>query len=119
MGMVTDRGGATAATWPWFTPMHEATGGRPSIVPPVLMDSWSGENQALVNDVAPEESGPILSTSVVATCRPASGEDDDEEEVPAEPGTNVTQDGEPSTSACPQPPKRRRNKLLQQAGGGG
>ncbi|KAF3859085.1 hypothetical protein F7725_021484 [Dissostichus mawsoni] len=38
-GTGTDRGEATAAIWPYFTAMHEAIGGRPSMDPPFLMDS--------------------------------------------------------------------------------
>ncbi|KAI2643034.1 Formin-like protein 14 [Labeo rohita] len=37
-GTGTDGGEATAATWPWFSAMHEAIGGRPSIEPPILID---------------------------------------------------------------------------------
>ncbi|KAF3850674.1 hypothetical protein F7725_012446 [Dissostichus mawsoni] len=38
-GTGTDQGEATATTWPWFSAMHEAIGGRPSIEPPILLDS--------------------------------------------------------------------------------
>ncbi|XP_034005502.1 uncharacterized protein LOC117497626 [Trematomus bernacchii] len=38
-GTRTDRGEASAATWPWFEAMHEAIGGWPSIQPPTLVAS--------------------------------------------------------------------------------
>ncbi|XP_077091374.1 uncharacterized protein LOC143742407 [Siphateles boraxobius] len=38
-GVSTEDGGATAASWKWYTAMDEAIGGRPSITPPALVAS--------------------------------------------------------------------------------
>ncbi|KAI9523838.1 hypothetical protein NQZ68_024360 [Dissostichus eleginoides] len=70
-GTGTDRGEATAAIWPYFTAMHEAIGGRPSMDPRFLMDSATAavasgsgststeavQRQATVEDEEATESG--------------------------------------------------------------
>ena len=44
-GTGTDQGEATAGSWQWFALMHEAIGSRPSITPPVLIASCTGEDE--------------------------------------------------------------------------
>ncbi|XP_033991068.1 uncharacterized protein LOC117486669 [Trematomus bernacchii] len=97
-GTGTDEGEATAATWPWFSLMHEAIGSRPSMEPPVLMDSA---------DVTPSGIGSSSSGAGAAPC----GQAIEEEEDPGQPGTSsstTTLDEEPSTSLSPPPTKRKR-----------
>ncbi|XP_034083665.1 uncharacterized protein LOC117553723 [Gymnodraco acuticeps] len=94
----TDRGEATAATWPYFTAMHEAIGGRPSIDPPTLMDSATA--------AVASGSG---STSTEAVQSQATVED----EEAAKSGSDRQEDVEPSTSAGPPPRKKRKRSLLQ------
>ncbi|XP_034059354.1 uncharacterized protein LOC117537990 [Gymnodraco acuticeps] len=97
-GTGTDAGEATAATWPWFSLMHEAIGSRPSMEPPVLMDSA---------DVTPSGIGSSSSGAVAAPC----GQAMEEEEDPGQPGTSsstTTLDEEPSTSLSPPPAKNKR-----------
>lgn len=67
----------------------------PSIVPHVLMDSRSGENQAPLDAMASEGCGSTVSTSTVATCWPASEEENEEKstaEVECETGGMVNLD---------------------------
>lgn len=64
----------------------------PSIVPHVLMDSRSGENQAPLDAMASEGCGSTASTSTVATCWPAS-EEENEEKATAEVEISVKQGG--------------------------
>ncbi|XP_048046233.1 uncharacterized protein LOC125268186 [Megalobrama amblycephala] len=45
-GTETESGEATAASWPFFIPMDEAIGGRPSIAPPVLIASSTQDEVA-------------------------------------------------------------------------
>ena len=95
-GTVTDEGESTAATWSWFSLMHEAIGSRPSMDLPVLMDSA---------DVAPSGIGSSSSGAGAAPC----GQAIEEEEDPGQPGTSsstTTLDEEPSTSLSPPPAKR-------------
>ena len=40
-GVSTESGETTAASWKWYDAMDEATGGRPSITPPVVIASGS------------------------------------------------------------------------------
>ncbi|XP_034096646.1 uncharacterized protein LOC117562844 isoform X3 [Gymnodraco acuticeps] len=97
-GTGTDAGEATAATWSWFSLMHEAIGSRPSMEPPVLMDSA---------DVAPSGIGSSSSGAGAAPC----GQAMEEEEDPGQPGTSsstTTLDEEPSTSLSPPPAKKKR-----------
>ncbi|XP_037626195.1 uncharacterized protein LOC119488532 [Sebastes umbrosus] len=107
-GTGTDGGEATAATWPWFSLMHESIGRRPSIEPPVLMDSCVGENPEPVANVAPSGSS---SRARSTTCGQASAE----EEESVQPGTSsgtAELDDEPSTSTRPPPRKRQATKAL-------
>ncbi|KAK5911559.1 hypothetical protein CgunFtcFv8_005722 [Champsocephalus gunnari] len=92
-GSGTDRGEATAATWPYFTAMHEAIGGRPSIDPPTLMDSATA--------AVASGSG---STSTEAVQSQATVED----EEATESGSDSQECVEPSTSAAPPPRKKRK-----------
>lgn len=64
----------------------------PSIVPHVLMDSRSGKNQAPLDAMASEGCGSTVSTSTVATCWPAS-EEENEEKSTAEVEISVKQGG--------------------------
>ncbi|KAL3060453.1 hypothetical protein OYC64_014913 [Pagothenia borchgrevinki] len=99
-GTGTDQGEATAATWPWFSAMHEAIGGRPSIDPPILFDSCDKENPAPVAAVASDGS-----TSAAAAVQAW------EEEEEAQPGSSSL-DVEPSTSATPPPGKKKKEDAL-------
>ncbi|KAK5927670.1 hypothetical protein CgunFtcFv8_012803 [Champsocephalus gunnari] len=64
----TDEGeAATAATWSWFPLMHEAFGSRPSMEPPVLMDSWVRGNEPTA-DVAPSGIGSSFSGAGATPC---------------------------------------------------
>ncbi|KAJ8254131.1 hypothetical protein COCON_G00207430 [Conger conger] len=76
-------GEATAATWPWFTAMHEAFGGEP-IDLPVQMDSCAAEKPTHVADEALDASCSSPHGSVAAACSQAcvvevENEDDDTE----------------------------------------
>lgn len=42
-GSGTDGGEETAASWQYYQDMHEVLGGRPSIDPPLLVASFSPE----------------------------------------------------------------------------
>ncbi|KAK5935894.1 hypothetical protein CgunFtcFv8_021211 [Champsocephalus gunnari] len=78
--------------------MHEAIGSRPSMEPPVLMDSA---------DVAPCGIGSSSSGAGAAPC----GQAIEEEEDPGQPGTSsstTTLDEEPSTSLSPPPAKKNK-----------
>ncbi|KAL3045269.1 hypothetical protein OYC64_013516 [Pagothenia borchgrevinki] len=103
-GTGTDQGEATAATWPWFSAMHEAIGGRPSIEPPILFDSCDRENPAPVAPVASNGS-----TSAAAAVQ--AWEEEEEEEEAAQPGSSSL-DVEPSTSATPPPRKKKKEDAL-------
>ncbi|XP_035254477.1 uncharacterized protein LOC118216942 isoform X1 [Anguilla anguilla] len=102
-GTGTDRGEATAATWPWFTAMHEA------------VDRGESVDLAHVADETSDAGGSSPSGSVTATgsvvCVEVGEEVVEEEEETddddAQPDSSGTDD-EPCTFACPPPPKRRR-----------
>ncbi|XP_049452289.1 uncharacterized protein LOC125900989 [Epinephelus fuscoguttatus] len=109
-GTGTDGGEDTAATWPFFPRMHKATGTRPSIKPPVLMDSCDREDEPVA---AVFSRGPTFPGA--ATCGQACEEEEEEEEEDAaQPGTSgstTTQgDDGPSTSDCPQPKRQRTTR---------
>lgn len=72
--------------------MYETVSRMPSIVPHVLMDSRSGENQAPLDAMASEGCGSTVSTSTVATCWQAS-EEENEEKSTAEVEISVKQGG--------------------------
>ena len=57
--MSTEGGETTAASWKWYGPMDEALGGRPSISPPVLVDS-SAQDVAVVSPPSVHPSTPNL-----------------------------------------------------------
>ncbi|KAF3859110.1 hypothetical protein F7725_021509 [Dissostichus mawsoni] len=99
-GTGTDRGEATAATWPYFTAMHEAIGGRPSIDPPTLMDSATA--------AVASGSG---STSTEAVQIQATVED----EEATESDSDSQEDVEPSTYAGPPPRKKKRKSQFMEA----
>ncbi|KAI9518467.1 hypothetical protein NQZ68_036918, partial [Dissostichus eleginoides] len=82
-GTGTDEGEATAATWSWFSLMHEAIGSWPSMEPPVLMDSCVRDNEPMA-DVAPSGIGSSSSGAGAAPC----GQAIEEEEDPGQPGTS-------------------------------
>ncbi|XP_074548761.1 uncharacterized protein LOC141806935 [Halichoeres trimaculatus] len=109
-GTGTDGGEATAATWPWFSLMHEAIGARPCIEPPVLMDSCVGENPH--TDAAGAFMAGPSSTVGSAACRRTleEEEEEEEEETEAQPGTSCGSYDGPSTSTCPRPPPRKRTR---------
>ncbi|CAM4625067.1 hypothetical protein PO909_005669 [Leuciscus waleckii] len=103
-GTGTDSGEATAATWPWFSAMHEAIGGRPSIEPPILIDSCDAE----VISCSAVSKDPGLSPS-------ASVEEREEEDTTsyAPSGRGNFQEERPCTSSGPPPPKKKRsNRVL-------
>ncbi|XP_030199967.1 TBC1 domain family member 10B-like [Gadus morhua] len=58
-GVSTEGGETTAASWKWYGPMDEALGGRPSISPPVLVDS-SAQDVAVVSPPSVHPSTPNL-----------------------------------------------------------
>ncbi|XP_034059801.1 uncharacterized protein LOC117538309 [Gymnodraco acuticeps] len=97
-GSGTDRGEATAATWPYFTAMHEAIGGRPSIDPPTLMDSATA---ALASGSGSTYTEAVQSQATV------------EDEEATESGLDSQEDVEPSTSAGPPPRQKKKSALLQ------
>lgn len=99
-GTGTDSGEATAATWPWFSAVHETIGGRPSIEPPILIDSCDAE----VTSCSAVSKDPGLSPS-------ASVEESEEEDTTssAPSGTDNFQEERPCTSSGPLPPKKKRS----------
>ncbi|KAK9958568.1 hypothetical protein ABG768_010681 [Culter alburnus] len=60
-GVSTEGCEETAATWKWFSAMHEANGSKPSIQPSVLIASCSTENPSAAErehpGSSPEQSG--------------------------------------------------------------
>ncbi len=103
-GAGTDQGETTEDSWQWFHLMHEAIGSRPSITPPVLIASCTGEDE------------PTTST---ASCLPGPPQIC-EEDIPPYPsqspsppspqeGTSSMQKEETS------PPKKRRKDCLVEA----
>lgn len=103
-GTGTDSGEATAATWPWFSAMHEAIGGRPSIDPPILIDSCDAE--VISCSAVSKDPGLSPSTSV---------EEREEEDTTsyAPSGRDNFQEERPCTSSGPPPPKKKRsNRVL-------
>ncbi|CAM4597087.1 unnamed protein product [Leuciscus chuanchicus] len=100
-GTGTDSGEATTATWPWFSAMHEAIGGRPSIEPPILIDMQCRTSCSAVSKY------PGLSPS-------ASVEESEEDTMSsAQSGTGNFQEERPCTSSGPPPPKKKRsNRVL-------
>lgn len=88
--MGTDRGEVPAATWQWFTVMHEALGGGEPIDLPVVMDASVAGNPAPVADEALDASRSSLHASVEATRSPACVEEE-VEEVEQEEDTQHTQ----------------------------
>ena len=100
-GTGTNRGEATAATWPYFAAMHEAIGGRPSIDPPILMDSACVAAVASCSGSTPTEA--VQSQDTVK----------DEEATDSGSDSNL-RDVEPSTSAGPCPRKRRKKFEVMQ-----
>ncbi|KAL7380316.1 hypothetical protein ABVT39_015595 [Epinephelus coioides] len=76
--------------------MHEAIGARPSIEPPVLMDSCNPVDEPVA---AVSSGGPSSPGAGAAICGQACEEG--EEEDAAQPGSSTTQaDDGPSTSVC-------------------
>ena len=55
LGLSTEGGKATAASWKWFDLMHEAIGARPSVTPPVLIATCA---QGAVVFTAPSTTTP-------------------------------------------------------------
>ncbi|XP_074490128.1 uncharacterized protein LOC141766847 [Sebastes fasciatus] len=53
-GISTEGGEATAASWKWYSLMDEAMGRRPSITPPVTIDS-SSQDVVVVSPPSPRE----------------------------------------------------------------
>ncbi|KAI7814524.1 hypothetical protein IRJ41_021122 [Triplophysa rosa] len=105
-GTGTDDGEATAATWPWFSAMHEAIGGRPSIKPPILIDSCDAEVAICAAVSTDSSSSPPASVSQRSV---------EEEEVNSgHSATNsLMQKDMPLTSSDPSPAKKRRlNRVL-------
>ena len=76
--------------------MHEAIGGRPSIDPPILMDSATA--------AVASGSGSTPTVQSQATV---------EDEEATESGSDSQECVEPSTSAGPPPRKRRKGVILQ------
>ncbi|KAI9523180.1 hypothetical protein NQZ68_030528 [Dissostichus eleginoides] len=91
--------GPTGERPQYFTAMHEAIGGRPSMDPPILMDSATA--------AVASGSG---STSTEAVQSQATVED----EEATESGSDSQEDVEPPTSAGPPPCKKKRKTLLLQ-----
>eukprot|EP00064_Thunnus_orientalis_P013602 superscaffoldBa00002245_g13641 len=104
VGTGTDRGEATAATWPYFSAMHEAIGGRPSIDPPIVMDP--ADTLSSMDAVA---SGSGSTSSEAAQ----SQETVEDEEALESDSDSRLEDIEPSTSASRPPRKKRHFQVLQ------
>ncbi|KAA0721220.1 hypothetical protein E1301_Tti018117 [Triplophysa tibetana] len=102
-GTGTDSGEATAATWLWFSAMHEAIGGRPSIEPPILIDSCEAE----VTGSSAVSNEPGLSPS-------ASVEEREEDSTTSAPsGTGNFHKETPCTSSGTPPTKKKRTNRVQ------
>ncbi|MCI4388169.1 hypothetical protein PGIGA_G00082490 [Pangasianodon gigas] len=100
-----DSGEVTAATWPWFSAMHEAIGGRPSIETPVLIDACDAEVTGYAAVASDMGSSPPAAVSQ------ASVEEEEESSSPS--STNsLRQEDEPTTLSCLPPPKRRRSNRV-------
>ncbi|KAG1935835.1 hypothetical protein F2P79_019086 [Pimephales promelas] len=104
-GTGTDSGEATAATWQWFSAMHEAIGGRPSIEPPILIDSCDAEVTRC--SIVSKDPGSPPSAFV------EEREEEENTTSSAMPGTGNFQEERPCTSSGPPSPKKKRsNRVL-------
>ncbi|KAI9545981.1 hypothetical protein NQZ68_032063 [Dissostichus eleginoides] len=83
----------------YFTAMHEAIGGRPSMDPPILMDSAMA---ALASGSGSTSTEAVQSQATV------------EDEEATESGSDSQEDVEPSISAGPLPRKKNGKTLLLQ-----
>ncbi|KAA0712496.1 hypothetical protein E1301_Tti021509 [Triplophysa tibetana] len=102
-GTGTDSGEATAATWLWFSAMHEAIGGRPSIEPPILTDSCDAEvtgSSAVSNEPGLSPSASVDEREEDSTTSAASGTGNFHKETPC-------------TSLGPPPRKKKRTNRVQ------
>ncbi|KAJ8251416.1 hypothetical protein GJAV_G00221110 [Gymnothorax javanicus] len=105
-----DRGEVTAATWPFYSAMHEAVGGEESGDSPVLICSGVAED---LSDEGSDASGSCngsVTASDDVVCVELREEEVEEEVEDPQPGCGCLEqaDGEPGSSGCPPSPKRRR-----------